>query len=53
MQNPNIKYNLGREYAERAMQEHPNSVEAMHIWVKCHPKEQIIGAYKELPSKVS
>ena len=51
MQNPNIKYNLGREYAERAMQEHPNSVEAMHIWVKCHPKEQIIGAYKELLAK--
>lgn len=51
MKNPSIKYNLGREYAERAMQEHPNSVEAMHIWVKCHPEEQRIAAYKKLLSK--
>ncbi len=51
MKNPSIKYNLGREYAERAMQEHPNSVEAMHIWVKCHPEKQRIAAYKKLLSK--
>ncbi len=42
---------IGIEYAERAMREHPNSVEAMRIWVKCHPEDQKIEAYQQLLSK--
>jgi tetratricopeptide (TPR) repeat protein len=42
---------LGVEYAERAIRENPNSVEAMRIWVKCHPEDQKIEAYQQLLSK--
>ena len=42
---------IGIEYAARAMREHPNSVEAMRIWVKCHPEDQKIDAYQQLLSK--
>ena len=42
---------IGIEYAARAMREHPNSVEAMRIWVKCHPEDQKIEAYQQLLSK--
>ena len=31
-----VELELGREYAERAFSENPNSVEALHIWVLCH-----------------
>ena len=50
MNSPNKKA-LGVEYAERAIRENPNSVEAMRIWVKCHPEDQKIEAYQQLLSK--
>ena len=31
-----VELELGREYAERAFSENPDSVEALHIWVLCH-----------------
>ena len=42
---------IGIEYSERAMREDPNSVEAMRLWVKCHPEEEKIAAYQKLLSK--
>ncbi len=50
MNSPNKKA-IGVEYAERAIRENPNSVEAMRIWVKCHPEDQKIEAYQQLLSK--
>ena len=32
-----VELELGREYAERAFSENPDSVEALHLWVLCHP----------------
>ena len=31
-----VELELGREYAERAFNENPDSVEALHVWVLCH-----------------
>ena len=31
-----IELEVGREYAERAFSENPDSVEALHVWVLCH-----------------
>ncbi len=45
---------FGLEYAVRAMRENPNSVEAMRVWVKCHPYDpydERIEAYKQLLAK--
>lgn len=42
---------LGIEYALRTMQHYPNSVEAMHVWVRCHPNIQQFDAYKQLLKK--
>ena len=42
---------IGLEYAERAMREHPDAVEAMFIWTQCHPPEQRIAANQQLLSK--
>ena len=42
---------FGVEYAERAMQEHPDSLEAMRVWAHCVPQYQRIAAYKKLLSK--
>ena len=46
-----IAQSIGLEYAERAMREHPDSVEAMFIWTQCIPSEQRIAAYRQLLSK--
>ncbi len=46
-----IAQSIGLEYAERAMREHPDSVEAMFIWTQCHPPEQRLAAYRQLLSK--
>ena len=35
-----VELELGREYAERAFSENPNSVEALHIWVLCHDTQE-------------
>ena len=48
---PDIAQSIGLEYAERAMREHPDSVEAMFIWTQCHPREQRLAAYRQLLSK--
>lgn len=32
-----VELELGREYAERAFSENSESVEALHVWVLCHP----------------
>ena len=50
-QGARIAQSIGLEYAERAMREHPDSVEAMFIWTQCHPSEQRIAAYRQLLSK--
>ena len=39
---------LGLEYAERAIRDYPDSVEAMWIWVNCHTLDQRLPAYKEM-----
>ena len=36
-----IAETIGLEYAGRAMREHPNSLEAIHLWAKCVPWEPI------------
>ena len=49
-----IAETIGLEYAERAMREHPNSLEAMHLWAKCVPWEPIENkrdAYEKLLTK--
>ncbi len=46
-----MRETFGLEYARRAIQKHPNSVTAMHVWVRCHPKDQRIQAYQELLKK--
>ncbi len=46
-----IAETIGIEYAERAIRENPDSVEAMNIWVNCHPSGQQLSAYKEMLSK--
>ncbi len=44
-----IELELGREYAERAFSVNPDSVEALHVWVLCHPLEgQEIGFHRML-----
>ena len=43
-----VKQSIGIEYAERAIQDYPDSVEAMWIWVNCHPADQRFPAYKEM-----
>ena len=50
-QGARIAQSIGLEYAERAMREHPDSVEAMFIWTQCLPSEQRIAAYRQLLSK--
>jgi hypothetical protein len=35
-----VELELGREYAERAFSENPDSVEALHIWVLCHDTQE-------------
>ena len=49
-----VAQTIGLEYAERAMREHPNSVEAMSIWAGCVPWEPIEDkrdAYEKLLAK--
>ncbi len=45
----------GVEYAERAMRENPNSVEAMYIWARCSSntkdKEKGIAAFRKMLSR--
>ena len=44
-----IELEFGREYAERAFSENPDSVEALHVWVLCHPlEEQETGFHRML-----
>ncbi len=50
-QGARIAQSVGLEYAERAMREHPDSVEAMFVWTQCHPSEQRLAAYRQLLSK--
>ena len=40
-----VELELGREYAERAFSENPDSVEALHVWVICHPFEEQEAGY--------
>ena len=40
-----IELEVSREYAERAFSENPDSVEALHVWVICHPFEQQEAGY--------
>lgn len=49
-----VAHTIGLEYAERAVRENPNSVEAMSIWAGCVPWEPIEDkrdAYEKLLAK--
>ena len=49
-----VAHTIGLEYAERAVRENPNSVEAMSIWTGCVPWEPIEdkkNAYEKLLAK--
>ena len=43
-----IELEVSREYAERAFSENPDSVEALHVWVICHPFEQQEAGYRRM-----
>ena len=43
-----IELELGREYAERAFNENPNSVEALHVWVLCLPTEEEEAGFRRM-----
>lgn len=39
------------EYAERAIRDYPDSVEAMEIWARSHPEKERVPALKEMLAK--
>ena len=43
-----IELEVGREYAERAFSENPDSVEALHVWVLCHDIPQQEAPFRRL-----
>ena len=43
-----VELELGREYAERAFNENPDSVEALHVWVLCHNIPQQEAPFRRL-----
>lgn len=43
-----VELELGREYAERAFSENPDSVEALHVWVLCHPLEEQEAGFRRM-----
>ena len=47
-QGKQVKQSIGIEYAERAIRDYPDSVEAMWIWVNCHPPDQRLSPYKDM-----
>ncbi len=43
-----VAQSVGIEYAERAIRDYPDSVEAMWVWVNCHTLDQRLPVYKKM-----
>ncbi len=51
MDTEEMRETFGLHYAQRAIENRPKSVAAMDVWVRSHPKDQQIEAYKQLLKK--